>query len=102
MPFEISTINYALIYTDIIQEQYFGDKLTNILKMIPLKTSIDNEVVTFFDNLHYVPLCKNNFSSINFFFIIQCNLETFVTDHRPMTSHSILWLICRLHSFIEN
>jgi len=65
MPFEISTINYALIYTDIIQEQYFGDKLTNILKMIPLKTSIDNEVVTFFDNLHYVPLCKNNFSSIN-------------------------------------
>jgi hypothetical protein len=61
----IQAINYALIYTDIIRDQYFGDSFINILKMIPLKSSNDNEVVTFFDNLHYVPLCKNKFTSIN-------------------------------------
>ena len=65
MPTIISSTNYALIYSDIIEEQFFGDSKINVLKMIPLKSTNDSEVITFFDNLHYVPLCKNNFTSIN-------------------------------------
>ena len=60
----ISTINYAILYTDIIEDQYFGDTKTPILKIIPIKTQSDNEVVTFFDNLHYVPLKNNYINSI--------------------------------------
>ena len=61
----ISPINYALVYTDIIENQIFGDVIKPILKIIPIKSYNDNEVVTFFDNLHYVRLCKNSISSIN-------------------------------------
>ena len=61
----ISPLNYALVYTDIIENQIFGDVIKPILKMIPIKSSSDSEVVTFFDNLHYVKLCKNNLSTIN-------------------------------------
>lgn len=60
----ISTINYAIIYTDIIEDQYFGDTKTPILKIIPIKSVNDSEVVTFLDNLHYVPLKNNYISSI--------------------------------------
>lgn len=61
----MSTINYAILYTDIIENQYFGDTKSPILKIIPIKTQTDNEVVTFFDNLHYVPVKNNYISSIN-------------------------------------
>jgi len=61
----ISPLNYALIYTDIIENQIFGDVIKPILKIIPIKSYNDSEVVTFFDNLHYVRLCKNSISTIN-------------------------------------
>jgi len=61
----IHPLSYAVIYTDIIQDQYFGDVVSNILKIIPLKTESDTEVVSFFDNLHYIPLNKTKFTSIN-------------------------------------
>ena len=57
--------NYAMIYTDIIKNQVFGDVNSNVLKIIPIKSSSESEVVTFFDNLHYVPLSKNSFNTIN-------------------------------------
>jgi hypothetical protein len=61
----ISTINYAIVYTDIIKSQYFGDINSNILKIIPIKSKDDSEVVTFFDNLHYIPVSKTRISTIN-------------------------------------
>lgn len=39
-----------------------GDQVLNI---IPIKSTQDDEVVTFFDNLHYVNVCKNTFNTIN-------------------------------------
>ena len=54
-----------MIYTDIIKIQVFGDVNSNVLKIIPIKSSSESEVVTFFDNLHYVPLSKNSFNTIN-------------------------------------
>ena len=33
----ISPLNYALIYTDIIENQIFGDIIKPILKIIPIK-----------------------------------------------------------------
>ena len=61
----VSPLNYALVYTDIIENQIFGDVIKPILKIIPIKSYNDSEVVTFFDNLHYVKLSKNNISTIN-------------------------------------
>jgi hypothetical protein len=58
-----SPINYAIINTDIIERQYFGDYLLPILKIIPLKSN-GSEIVTYFDNLHYVPLSTNRINTI--------------------------------------
>lgn len=60
----IKTINYALIYTDFIEQQYFGESKKPILKIIPIKSSSDTEVVTFFDSLHYVRVSKTSINSI--------------------------------------
>ena len=61
----VSPLNYALVYTDIIENQIFGDVIKPILKIIPIKSYNDSEVVTFFDNLHYVKLSKDSISTIN-------------------------------------
>lgn len=61
----VKTINYAIINTDVIKNQYFGDVSSQILKIIPIKSKTDSEVVTFFDNLHYIPVSKNRINTIN-------------------------------------
>jgi len=60
----IKTINYAVIHTDFIEQQYFGESKKPILKIIPIKSSSDTEVVTFFDSLHYVKVSKTSINSI--------------------------------------
>ncbi len=61
----ITINNYANIYLNIIQPQHYGNTLINILKTIPLKSVSDNdEVITFFDSLHYVPLSENRLSIV--------------------------------------
>lgn len=50
---------------NIIQPQHYGNTLINIFKTIPLKSVSDNdEVITFFDSLHYVPLSENRLSIV--------------------------------------
>ena len=65
----VSPLNYALIYTDIIENQIFGDVIKPLLKIIPIKSYNDSEVVTFSDNLHYVKLSKNNLLIIKIYLV---------------------------------
>ena len=57
-------IKYMCLYCDIIEDQYFGNKLTPILKLITFDES-NNKLVKNFENLHYVPVRKNRISTIN-------------------------------------
>ena len=62
---KISLNSYATVNTNIIQPQFFGDVQAQVLKMIPIKSYEDSEIVTFFDNLHYVDVSKTVINSIN-------------------------------------
>lgn len=57
-------LKYACIYCDIIEDQYFGDKSTPILKMIVIDES-NNSLIKSFDHLHYVNIRKSKIASIN-------------------------------------
>ena len=61
---KIDMINYVCVYTDIIDEQYYGDIKAQILKMIVIKPE-SNQLVTNFENLHYVRLKKKYLHQIN-------------------------------------
>jgi hypothetical protein len=61
----LNLINYAALYTDLIEDQYFGDTLAPILRIINIKSQSSADTITFFDNPHYVNINKSNISSIN-------------------------------------
>lgn len=64
--------NYAAIYTNIVDEQYFGDTFAPLLRCINLSTKNESVVSTSFENLLYVPVNKRMISTIN---IKICDLE---------------------------
>lgn len=64
LPDKFNIINYIIVYTDIIDFQYFGDKKTQILRSIPI-TYHNNEIQTNFDNQHYVKVKDTFINSIN-------------------------------------
>ena len=65
LPPKINIINYILIYTDIIEQQFYGNKKTQILKTLPLKNTTHNIAETTFDNQHYVNVKNTRINTIN-------------------------------------
>lgn len=65
MPDNINIINYIIVYTDIIESQYYGDRMSKILRSLPVKTSPNGELSTVFDNNHYVNINSTYINSIN-------------------------------------
>lgn len=62
---DLSVVNYAAVYTNIIEEQYFGDTLVPLLRCVNLpKTGSDNSVI-YFENPIYVRVNKSFLNSIN-------------------------------------
>lgn len=61
---KLNIINYIIVYTDIIDYQYFGNKKTQILRSIPISYH-DDEIQTNFDNQHYVKVKDTHINSIN-------------------------------------
>jgi hypothetical protein len=56
---------YAAVYCSIINEAYVGDSHGPILRLINLSTNNQNEIVTFYENPHYITCNKSIISSIN-------------------------------------
>ena len=65
MPDNINIINYIIVYTDIIESQFYGDRMSKILRSLPIKTSQNGELSTVFDNNHYVNVGSTYINSIN-------------------------------------
>ena len=67
--FEITTnlqlVKYLLVYTDFIEDQYFGDSRSSILRTVNIKANSNLENVTFFDNPHYLNVKKTRIHTIN-------------------------------------
>ena len=64
MPSKLQILKYILIYTDIIEPQYFGDVRSPILRSVNIK-STEAENATYFDNPHYLDVCKTRIDTIN-------------------------------------
>lgn len=62
---ELSVVNYAAVYTNIIEEQYFGDTLVPILRCVNLPKSRKDNAVIYFENPIYVRVNKRLLNSIN-------------------------------------
>jgi len=64
LPNNLQLIKYILVYTDIIEAQYYGDVRASILRTVNIKSNrTDN--VTFFDNPHYLNVSKTRIDTIN-------------------------------------
>ena len=56
---------YALfIYTDISESVFVGDSHVPLLRIVPIEGKDDSVITKTYDKLHYVPLLKNHFDSI--------------------------------------
>jgi len=64
LPSYLQLIKYILIYTDIIESQYYGDVRASILRTVNIKSK-KGDNVTFFDNPHYLNISKTRIDSIN-------------------------------------
>ena len=64
LPDKLNIINYIIAYTDIIDFQHFGNKKTQMLRFIPI-TYHNNDIITNFDNHHYVKVKNSFINSIN-------------------------------------
>jgi len=63
VPNLLDIVNYAAVYTDIVEDQYFGDSFSPLLRVIHLGS--EKHVVTFFENPIYVPVNKTYITTIN-------------------------------------
>jgi hypothetical protein len=57
--------NYAAVYCDLIADQYIGDVIAPIIRIINLGNIQGNDTITFYDNPHYVNCKKSTINSIN-------------------------------------
>ena len=64
LPDRFNIINYIIVYTDIIDHQYFGNKKTQILRSVPISYNF-NDIQTNFDTHHYVKVKDSYVNSIN-------------------------------------
>ena len=60
-PQKLQVINQFLIYTDIIEEQYYGGRLLPILHTL----NLNNNSVAILDTPHYLTINKSSITSIN-------------------------------------
>ena len=65
LPNYINIINYIIVNTDIIEEQYFGNGMSKILRSLPVKVSQNGDLATYFDNNHYVKVGQTYINTIN-------------------------------------
>ena len=67
LPSKLDPIQFAYVYTDIIENQVIGDKNTSLLKVIPIANEMDSSssIVSYYDNLHYVNVKTNRITRIN-------------------------------------
>ena len=67
LPSKLDPIQFAYVYTDIIENQVIGDKYTSLLKVIPIASEMEasSSIVSYFDNLHYVNVKTNRITRIN-------------------------------------
>ena len=61
----INIINYIIVYTNIIEPQFYGNRMSKILRSLPVKVSQNGELTTIFNNNHYVNVSSTFFDSIN-------------------------------------
>ncbi len=86
----MNTISYAFVYTDIVDDQYIGDSLAPVLRVVSLKTNSQSDMITFFDNPHYVPVKKSIINTIN--------IRIYDTQGNPMKFSDIIsYVIVKLH-----
>ena len=52
------------LYTDIVESRIVGDTLAPLLRALPISGRHGDRVSTRFTNVHYVPLLRSNFNSI--------------------------------------
>lgn len=65
IPYRAFQNHYMAIYCDIIQPQYFGNKITKILKVIPFNSNNQvHGISSYIDYPHYVPVLYNTINSI--------------------------------------
>jgi hypothetical protein len=73
-PQTLNIINHAVILTDIIDDQYYGNARSPVLCTLNLK----GQTITSFENPHYLPVKKSHLSSINIKILdLQANLIRF-------------------------
>lgn len=61
---ELNFLKYACVYCDIIENQYFGNTIQPVLKMIVLDQT-KNSLIKNTENLHYVNVRKSLITTIN-------------------------------------
>ncbi len=86
----LDIINYIVIYTDFIENQFFGDVISPILKIVPVKERDEAQLVSYFDNPHYVPVRMSRIDSIN---ITLRDLQ----GEKIQFEDSFLFIIAKLH-----
>jgi hypothetical protein len=62
---KVSVINQACIYCDVIEEQRIGDTFAPVLQVINLRSTLDGDSITFYDNPAYLVVNKSIINSIN-------------------------------------
>ena len=67
LPSKLDPIQFAYVYTDIIENQVIGDKNTSLLKVIPIANEMDSSscIVSYYDNLHSANVKTNRITRIN-------------------------------------
>jgi hypothetical protein len=71
---------YAAVYCSIIDDVYVGDTQGPILRIINLSTSNTQEVVTFYENPHYIKCNKSVISTINIKILDLGNKKKFIQN----------------------
>ena len=64
-PDTIDMLQYGVVYTDVIEYQYLGNKKTPVLKIIPISLKNDNSIISYSDLPQYVRVSKNIIDTIN-------------------------------------
>ena len=93
LPSNLNFIKYIMIYTDIIEAQYFGDVRSSILRTVNLSIKNNKESSKFFDNPQYLNVNKTRFDTIN---IEICDISGNHIKYKDLFSNVLITLHFRL------
>ena len=97
LPSNLQLIKYILVYTDIIEAQYYGDVRASILRTVNIKSNkADN--VTFFDNPHYLNCSKTRIDTIN---IEICDVNGNHIEFKDLFSNIYISLHFKQRNFLK-